>query len=105
MSGGCPEGIEVKLLQQQLDIHIQEYTEHRAKEEERWDHLITAQEKNTQCILELTDSTKDLVTAWQAANSTVKVVSVIGGFIKWVVGVGAFVVAAWLWFTGKSGGG
>lgn len=91
---------QIVLMQQKLDNHIEEYKEHCKAEEERWDHLIFSQERNTQSIRELTestkaltDSTKDIVSAWQAANGTVKTMSIVGQFVKWLSGFAVVGVA------------
>lgn len=91
---------QVLLLQQKLDDHIEDYNKHCEDEEKRWDHLIVAQERNTQCIKELTqstkeltDSTRDIVSAWNAANGTVKTMSALGKFIKWLSGLAVVGVA------------
>lgn len=93
------KGISMKdqhliLMQQKLDDHIVEYNKHCADEEKRWDHLIVAQERNTQSIKELTDSTRDLVSVWKAADGTVKTMSAVGRFMKWLSGfavIGVFI--------------
>ena len=86
------------LLQQKVDNHIEEFHEHRKeyqayREEEsaRWDHLLAsqaelakAQAANTKAIHELAESTKDLLSAWQAATGTVKTLSALGKFFKWL---------------------
>jgi transketolase len=84
---------QVLLLQQKLDDHIEEFQTHCEDEEKRWSHLIEAQERNTKCIedlttstRELTESTRDIVSAWNAANGTVKTMSALGKFIKWLSG-------------------
>jgi hypothetical protein len=91
---------QVLLLQQKLDDHIEDYKKHCEDEERKWDHLIAAQEHNTQCIKELTqstkeltDSTRDIVSAWNAANGTVKTMSALGKFIKWLSGLAMVGVA------------
>ena len=101
---------QVLLLQQKLDDHIEDYKKHCEDEEKRWDHLIVAQERNTQCIKELTqstkeltDSTRDIVSAWNAANGTVKTMSALGRFIKWLSGfafIGAFLTWLFKQFPG-----
>lgn len=95
---------QIVLMQQKLDNHIEEYKAHCEAEEERWDHLIVSQERNTQSIRELTestkaltDSTKDIVSAWQAANGTVKTMSKLGQFIKWVSGIVVLGAIAYKW--------
>jgi len=84
---------QIVLLQQKLDNHIDEYKQHCEAEDKRWDHLISAQELNTESIKnltnstkELTESTRDIVLAWQAANGTVKTMSMLGQFVKWLSG-------------------
>jgi len=77
---------EIILLQQKLDNHIEEYESYIENDKKRWDNLINVQERNTQSIKELTESTGDLISAWQAATGTVKMMSAIGGFIKWLGG-------------------
>lgn len=101
---------QVLLLQQKLDDHIEEFHEHCGQEENRWNKVITAQEQNTKCIQELTQSTKeltestrDIVSAWNAANGTVKTMSALGRFVKWLSGfafVGAFLTWLFKQFPG-----
>ncbi len=95
---------QVLLLQQKLDDHIGVFTQRCEEEERRWDHLMQSQERNAKCIEDLTSSTKglteatrDIISAWNAANGTVKTLSALGRFVKWVSGfafVGAFIVWA-----------
>jgi len=94
---------QVLLLQQKLDDHIEDFNEHCEQEEKRWEHLIVAQERNTKCIedltrstKELTESTRDIVSAWNAANGTVKTMSALGKFIKWLSGF-AFIGGFLMW--------
>ncbi len=94
---------QMLLLQQKLDDHIEEYKKHCEDEEKRWGHLIVSQERNTQSIRdltastkELTESTRDIVSAWQAANGTVKIMSTLGAFVKWLSGF-AVVGIAFKW--------
>ena len=99
-----PTDSQVLLLQQKLDNHIAAFHAHCEAEEKRWEHLISAQERNTKCIEDLTsstqdliESTRDIVSVWNAASGTVKTMSALGRFVKWISGF-AFVVAfiAWL---------
>ena len=98
---------QVLLLQQKLDDHIDDFHRHCEDEEKRWDHLIVAQERNTKSIEELTTSTKaltestrDIVAAWNAANGTVKTMSALSKFIKWLSGF-AFVGIFFAWLVDK----
>ena len=98
---------QVLLLQQKLDDHIDDFHRHCEDEEKRWDHLIVAQERNTKSIEELTTSTKaltestrDIVAAWNAANGTVKTMSALSKFIKWLSGL-AFVGMFFAWLVDK----
>lgn len=91
---------QMLLLQQKLDSHIDEYKQHRDEykqhcedEEKRWDHLIIAQERNTESIKELTEATRDIVKVWQAADGTMKTMSVLGKFVKWLSGFAVVGVA------------
>ena len=84
---------QMLLLQQKLDNHIDEYKKHCEDEEKRWDHLIVAQERNTQSIQELTVATRDIVTVWQAADGTMKTMSALGSFVKWLSGFAVVGVA------------
>lgn len=90
------------LLQQKLDNHIDDFNKHCESEEKRWDHLIAAQEHNSECIKELTKSTQALTTstegvvnAWDAANGTMKTISVIGRISKAVTGIVVFILAVY----------
>ena len=88
---------QLVLLQQKLDNHIDDYKKHCDDENERWDHLIVAQERNTQSIKELTEATRDIVTIWQAADGTMKTMSAVGKFVKWLSGFAVLgVVANWV---------
>ena len=88
---------QIILLQEKLDNHIDEYKKHCEDEEKRWDHLIVAQERNTQSIKELTEATRDIVNVWQAADGTIKTMSVFGKFVKWLSGFAVIGVAVkWL---------
>lgn len=92
---------DIILLQQKFDDHLVEYKKHceddekrRDDDEKRWNHLIVAQERNTQSIKELTESTRDLVSVWKAADGTVKTMSALGRFVKWLSGfavIGVFI--------------
>jgi len=89
--------MQIILLQKKLDDHIEEYKQHCEDEDKRWDHLIVAQETNTQAIKDLTIATQDIVTVWQAADGTMKTMSALGKFIKWLSGfavIGIFI--GWL---------
>ena len=98
---------KILLLQSRLESHIDDYKTHCANEELRWDHLIAAQEHNSDCIKELTRSTQALTTstegvvkAWNAANGTIATMSVLGAFFKWLGGfsvIGVFL----LWIAEK----
>jgi len=76
----------ILLLQQKLDDHI-------AAEDKRWDLFISTQESNTESIRELvisnkelSDSTRDIVAVWKAADGTMKTLSTLGKFAKWLSG-------------------
>lgn len=75
---------QLVMLQVKLDNHIEDFHKHCEEESERWDHLIVAQERNTQSIKELTESTRDLVGVWQAAAGTIKTMAAVGRFVKWL---------------------
>ena len=77
---------DMQLLQRKLDNHIEEYQQYRENEERRWSNLITTQERNTDSIKELTESTRDLVSVWQSVDGTMKIMSVLGRFVKWLSG-------------------
>ena len=88
---------EFKLLQTQLNDHIEECDMNRAKEDERWNQMLHTQEVTAQNVKELTESTKDLLAAWDAANGAVKVLAALGAAAKWA---GSFTIlggfVAWL---------
>lgn len=94
----------VLLLQQKLEDHIQSYKKHCEENEKRWERLMVSQEHNTQCVRELTETTRaltesthDIVMAWNAANGTIKTATVVGRFLKWLSGfaiIATFI--AWL---------
>ncbi|QGT52249.1 TMhelix containing protein [Vibrio phage MZH0603] len=77
---------QLLLLQEKLDNHIKEYHEHREEQRKQWDNLIATQHKNTEAITHLTDSTKDLVNVWRAAEGTMTSLSALGRFMKWLSG-------------------
>ena len=82
---------QLVLLQQKLDNHIDEFHEHCKSEDARWDRFISTQESNTASIKELvtsnkelSESTRDIVSVWQAADGTMKTMSAVGKFFKWL---------------------
>lgn len=88
---------EIKLLQQKLDAHIDEYRMHVEEENNRWDQLITITEKNSDSIHELAISTRDIVDAWKAADGAIKVGVTVGKFVKWLTSLAVIGVAiTWL---------
>tara|TARA_R110000744_G_scaffold194637_3_gene313555 strand:+ start:903 stop:1238 length:336 start_codon:yes stop_codon:yes gene_type:complete len=91
---------QILLLQQKLDNHIDDYHMYCAAEDKRWDKFISTQESNTASIKELvasntmlSESTRDIVAVWQAADGTIKVASAIGKFVKWLSGFAVLGVA------------
>ena len=96
--------IDVTLLQERLETHIAEFQLHIEEEDARWDHLIAVQESNTSAITNLTaviaqqsESTHDMVEAWNAAHGAIKVGSALGRFVKWLSGLAVIGVAVtWL---------
>tara|TARA_R110000737_G_scaffold273877_1_gene280714 strand:- start:1021 stop:1359 length:339 start_codon:yes stop_codon:yes gene_type:complete len=91
---------QILLLQQKLDNHIDDFHEHCAAEDKRWDRFISTQESNTTSIRELvtsnkelSDSTRDIVAVWKAADGTIKAASAIGKFVKWLSGFAVLGVA------------
>lgn len=87
---------ELILLQQRLLDHIEEYNIHRETEDKRWKDLMLVQERNNQSIKELTESTRDLISAWDAATGTVRAMSALGKFVKWLSGFAIIgVIANW----------
>lgn len=95
---------DVKFLQQQLQTHIENFDNHVAKCDEQWQRIIDAQEANTTSIdqltkstMELSGSTKDIISAWDAANGTVKTMSAVGRFFKWLSGFAVLgAMAKWI---------
>lgn len=91
----------ILLLQNKLDNHIENFDQHCADEDKRWSHLMATQEHNTESIKELissnkdlADSTRDIISIYQAADGAIKTATVIGKFMKWLSGfaiVGAIV--------------
>lgn len=77
---------QLVLLQERLDMHIEECNAHRDSESLRWDQIITAQELNTKTVTELTESTRDLISAWNDVNGAVRTLASIGKFTKWISG-------------------
>lgn len=88
---------QVLLLQEKLDNHIKDYHEHLDEHRKQWDTLLTTQRQNTEDISSLTDSTKDLVNVWHAADGTMKSLSALGGFMKWLSGFAILgVIISWV---------
>jgi hypothetical protein len=81
----------VAVLQTTLQEHLQKYDLNKLEESARWNHVLVAQEQNTDSIKNLITSTEDLLGAWRAANGAVKVGAAISKFVKWV---GSFAVLA-----------
>lgn len=81
------ENTQVLLMQEKLESHIGDFVKHCKAEDERWSRWVKAQEHNTESIKELTESTRDLLSVWQAANGTVKTMAAFGRFIKWLGGL------------------
>jgi hypothetical protein len=81
----------VAVLQSTLQEHLQKYDLNKLEESARWNHILVAQEQNTDSIKNLITSTEDLLGAWRAANGAVKVGAAISKFVKWV---GSFAVLA-----------
>ena len=82
------------LTQNSLARHIEDFSSFKEDSDTRWSRLMSAQEKNTLAISELTSSTKSLLSAWDAANGTITVMASIGRFVKWASGfavIGAMV--------------
>lgn len=94
---------QILLLQRRLDNHIEEFNSHCKREDERWDRFMVTQEINTASIKalvtsnkELSDSTRDIVSVWQAASGTMKTMSAVGRFTKWLSGLAILgVIAKW----------
>jgi len=91
---------QLLLLQQKVDNHIKEFHDHCAEEDKRWDRFIATQESNTETIKELVqsnkelnESTRDIVNVWKAADGTMKTMSALGGFFKWLSGFAVLSVA------------
>jgi len=95
---------QMLLLQDKLDNHLKDYEQHKEDEHARWEQLIEAQRDSTDSINQLTKrlthiitKTEDIIDAWAAVNGTVKTMSVLGKFIKWMAGLGVVGVAiAWV---------
>ena len=78
------------LLQKRLDDHIEKYEVDRRNDDTRWEHMVEAQQQNTLAINQLTDSTRQLVEAWQTTSS-------LGRFAKWLSGFAVLGgIVAWL---------
>lgn len=64
---------------------------------EKIEALTVAQEANTEAIFNLSNSTRDLVNAWQDARATLRVVSKLTRFVKWVAGLaGVGIIVKWV---------
>ena len=77
---------DIVFTQAALEKHIQEFSSFKEDSDDRWTRLMSAQEKNTLAISELTRSTKSLLSAWDAANGTITVMSSVGKVVKWASG-------------------
>ena len=87
----------VILLQERFNVHIEEHRLQAEEETMRFGQLIEAQETNTKCIKDLTDSTKDMIETWNAADGTVKTLSALGKFVRWLGGFAVLgVIGTWL---------
>jgi len=93
------------MLHDKLDVHMTEFSQHCHEDLDRWDQLIEAQERNTESIRELTESTKGiagLLEAWTATQGAIKVGGAVAEFIKWAAGV-AVVGSAVAWLLERLG--
>ena len=87
-----------------IDPRLEALTEtlesHMSEDIDRWDQLLEAQERNTESIRELTESTRGiagLLEAWTATQGAIKVGSAMAEFIKWAAGVAVVGTAvAWV---------
>lgn len=75
------------LIEEKVDNHIQEFHDFKVKDQERWDQFIDCQERNTEAIKTLVNTTASVVDAWRVGQNVVKAGSVLGRFIKWLSGV------------------
>ena len=76
-------------LNEQFETLMNDYNARCADYAKREIALMSAQESNTKNIAELTEATKGLVDAWNAANTLQRVVKWFTGF----TGIGVFI--AW----------
>lgn len=85
-------------IEQRLEDHISESESHRAQNQEMFDKLLDAQNKNTEAIGELTKATAGVIEVYTASQGAIKVGSAVGRFVKWlssiaIIGVGF----KWVW--------
>lgn len=102
----------VVAMSDQLSANISKFANHEAEEFARQGEYLLIQQENTEAIRQLTEShnimleqhqaamakSKDMMDAWDAAVGAIKVGGTVGKLLKWVVGVGAAVIALITWF-------
>ena len=78
--------------------------EHITETNKLMDTLITTQETNTKAINELTESTGDLIKAWEDGKAVIRVGGLLARFLKWAASISVVGVAiTWLIGKGTSG--
>jgi RNAse (barnase) inhibitor barstar len=80
-------------LQERLEQQVVDFAKYRDEMDKRWDVLTGMQETNTKLIegvfesnRQLNESTREIINVWRAANGTVRTLSSLGKFIKWIGG-------------------
>ena len=86
---------DVILLQRQITELKDQFKDHQVDEDERWSHLLTLTEQNTEAakqnaesIAKLTESTAGLLDAWNTAVGVKKAGTALGSFVKWIGSLG-----------------
>jgi hypothetical protein len=71
-------------MEDRLENHMQEVSEYRKKEDDRWDLVLEVTKANTEAIEKQAKATSDLVKAWRDWIGTKRVLQGIGKFMVWL---------------------
>jgi len=77
-----------------FNAHLENFKQHEERVNNVHQELLSK-------INSSSNSTKDLVEAWQTATSTIKFISVVGSIIKWVSGLAVAVGSIWFLLHGQ----
>ena len=80
----------------EVDIHIKRFTKHIEAEENRWEEIIKATQKNNELIKEHVESYKsqekvlnDLIDLYRTGQAGIRIGSAVGKFAIWLASLGA----------------